>query len=85
MDLRPRIKKLKLLVFNCSEFEMWKGGGGEGAEGGEETEDAVSETESEEAENILHQPLESKSGILDDLHKELCRKVVFIFHSQNCF
>jgi hypothetical protein len=59
---------------------MWKGGGGEDTEGGG-MEDPVSEPESEEAENVTAQPLESKSGFLDDLHKELCRKVSMLSNS----
>ena len=54
---------------------MWKGGGGRGAEEVGAGVDRVSESENEESEISTPHPLESKSGILDELHKELCRKV----------
>ena len=57
---------------------MWKSGrdGGSGdRDGGSGGEDTVSETESEDLEQPPAQPLESKSGLLDDLHKQLCKKV----------
>lgn len=50
---------------------MWKSGGEAEGGGG----DQVSETESEDPEPSPALPLESKSGILDDLHKQLCKKV----------
>ncbi|KAL5249162.1 hypothetical protein ACHWQZ_G018118 [Mnemiopsis leidyi] len=52
------------------EFQMWKSGGEAEGGGG----DQVSETESEDPEPSPALPLESKSGILDDLHKQLCKK-----------
>ena len=57
---------------------MWKSGGDGGSgdrDGGSGGEDTVSETESEDLEQPPSQPLESKSGLLDDLHKQLCKKV----------
>ena len=55
---------------------MWKSGGESGdRDGGGGGEDTVSETESEDLEQPPPQPLESKSGLLDDLHEQLCKKV----------
>ena len=56
---------------------MWKGGVGEGVEEEEDVQPPPSPDLStlDEPEIATSTPLESKTGYLDDLHRQLCSKV----------